>query len=172
MDQSEQTGVDFASITANIISSYVANNSFHRNELPAVIASVHMALQSLVAPQQVGRAKPQPAVAVRKSVTPDFLISLEDGKPYKSLKRHLTRLGLTPQAYREKWSLPPDYPMVASNYALQRSQLAKSMGLCEKRSKLTAAEAAVEFKEEVDAAPAEASKPKRRTAANKGKGSE
>ena len=113
-----------------------------------MIASVHMALQGLVAPQQVEREKPQPAVGVRKSVTPDFLISLEDGKPYKSLKRHLTRLGLTPQAYREKWGLPPDYPMVAANYALQRSELAKSMGLGEKRRKQTAAEAAVTSKEE------------------------
>jgi predicted transcriptional regulator len=169
MDQSEQPSIDFASITADIISSYVANNVVHRADLPAVITSVHTALQGLVAPRQVEAEKPQPPVSIRKSVTPDFLISLEDGKPYKSLKRHLTKLGLTPQAYREKWSLPPDYPMVAANYALKRSELAKSMGLGERRRKLTVAEAAVNPNEEADTAPAEASKPKRRTSAKKGR---
>jgi predicted transcriptional regulator len=172
MDQSEQPSIDFASITADIVSSYVANNSVHRNELPALITSVHAALQGLVAPRPVEAEKPQPPVSVRKSVTPDFLISLEDGKPYKSLKRHLTKLGLTPQAYREKWGLPPDYPMVAANYALKRSELAKSMGLGEKRRKPAVTETAVNPKEEADTAPAEASKPKRRTSANKGKASE
>jgi predicted transcriptional regulator len=103
-------------------------------------------------------------------VTPDFLISLEDGKPYKSLKRHLTRLGLTPQAYREKWNLPPNYPMVAPNYALQRSELAKSSGLGQLR-RTTAAKAAAASDEAV-AMPAEAPKPKRRAPAKKGKASE
>ena len=172
MDQPEQPSIDFASITADIISSYVANNSVHRNELPAVITSVHMALQGLVAPRPVEAEKPQPPVSIRKSVTPDFLISLEDGKPYKSLKRHLTTLGLTPQAYREKWGLPLDYPMVAASYALKRSELAKSMGLGEKRKKPAAAKAAAITKEETVAGPVEATKPKRRAPAKKGKASE
>jgi predicted transcriptional regulator len=172
MDQPEQPSIDFASITADIISSYVANNSVHRNELPAVIASVHMALQALVAPKQVEAEKPQPPVSIRKSVTPDFLISLEDGKPYKALKRHLAKLGLTPQAYREKWGLAPDYPMVASNYALKRSELAKSMRLGEKREKPAAAKAAPSSKKEAVTASAEASKPKRGAPAKKGKASE
>ena len=92
MDQPEQQ-VDFASITADIVSSYVANNSVHRAELPNVIASVHAALQGLVAPKPAEPKRPQPPVSIRKSITPDFLISLEDGKKYKSLKRHLRRLG-------------------------------------------------------------------------------
>jgi predicted transcriptional regulator len=168
MDQTEQTSIDFAGITADIISSYVANNSVHRNELSAVITSVHMALQGLVAPRPVEAEKPQPPVSIRKSVTPDFLISLEDGKPYKSLKRHLTKLGLTPQAYREKWGLPLDYPMVAASYALKRSELAKSMGLGEKRKKPVAAKVAASSKEETVSASAETTKPKRRAPAKKG----
>ena len=87
-------------------------------------------------------AKPTPAVSIRKSITPDYLISLEDGKQYKSLKRHLTKLGLTPEAYREKWDLPRDYPMVAANYAAKRSELAKSIGLGQMRSKAAQAKAA------------------------------
>jgi predicted transcriptional regulator len=168
MDQSEQTSADFTSITADIISSYVANNSVHRNELPAVIASVHAALQALVAPRQVEAEKPQPPVSIRKSVTPDFLISLEDGKPYRTLKRHLAKLGLTPQAYREKWGLAPDYPMVAPNYALKRSELAKSMGLGAVPKKPAAEKVAALSKEDTVAAPAEAAKPKRRAPAKKG----
>src|SRR5215217_3486342 len=111
MDQPEQL-LDFAGITADIVSSYVANNSVHRADLPALIASVHAALQGLVAPKPAESEKPQPAVPIRKSVTPDFLISLEDGKPYKALKRHLRGRDLTPEAYREKWGLPGDYPIV------------------------------------------------------------
>lgn len=94
MDQPEQQ-LDFASITADIVSSYVANNSVHRADLPNVIASVHAALRGLVAPKPAEPEKPQPPVSIRKSVTPDFLISLEDGKKYKSLKRHLGTVGLT-----------------------------------------------------------------------------
>ena len=137
MDQPEQQ-LDFARITADIVSSYVANNSVHRAELPHVIASVHAALQSIVAPKPAEPEKPQPAVSIRKSINPDFLISLEDGKPYKSLKRHLRKLGLSPSEYRAKWELPADYPMVAANYALQRSELAKSMGLGQQRRKTAA----------------------------------
>jgi predicted transcriptional regulator len=139
MNQSEQASVDFIGITADIVSSYVAKNVVHHADLAAVIASVHTALQGLVAPKLVEPEKPQPPVSIRKSVTPDFLISLEDGKPYKALKRHLTRLGLTPEAYREKWGLPLDYPMVAPNYAQKRSELAKSFGLGERRRKSAAA---------------------------------
>jgi predicted transcriptional regulator len=135
MDQTEQAKPDFASITADIVSSYVTNNAIHRNDLPTVIASVHAALQGLITPKQTEPEKPQPAVSIRKSISPDFLISLEDGRKYKSLKRHLGKLGLTPEDYRAKWGLPPDYPMVAPNYALQRSELAKSMGLGQQRKK-------------------------------------
>ncbi len=98
MNQTNPPDLDLTSITADIVSSYVANNAVHRADLPAVIASVHAALQGLVAPKQAEPAKQlQPAIAIRKSVTPDFLVSLEDGKKYKTLKRHLGKLGLTPR---------------------------------------------------------------------------
>jgi predicted transcriptional regulator len=131
-----------------------------------------MALQGLAAPRRVEAEKPQPPVSSRKSVTPDFLISLEDGKPYKSLKRHLTKLGLTPQAYREKWGLPLDYPMVAASYALKRSELAKSMGLGAIRKSPAAAKAAAPARKDAVTAEAETVKPKRRAPAKKAKASE
>jgi predicted transcriptional regulator len=164
MDQPEQP-LDFASITADIVSSYVANNSVHRGDLPTVIASVHAALLGLTTPKQEESDKPQPAVSIRKSITPDFLISLEDGKKYKTLKRHLGTLGLTAEEYRAKWGLPGDYPMVAPNYALRRSELARSSGLGQQRRK--AAAKAVAAPEDTAAAPAEASKPKRRAPSKK-----
>jgi len=164
MDQPEQP-LDFASITADIVSSYVANNSVHRGDLATVIASVHAALLGLTTPKQEESDKPQPAVSIRKSITPDFLISLEDGKKYKTLKRHLGTLGLTAEEYRAKWGLPGDYPMVAPNYALRRSELARSSGLGQQRRK--AAAKAVAAPEEAATAPAEASKPKRRAPSKK-----
>src|SRR5215218_964938 len=142
MDQPEQL-LDFAGITADIVSSYVANNSVHRADLPNVIASVHAALQGLVAPKPAEPERPEPAVSIRKSITPDFLISLEDGKKYKTLKRHLGKLGLTPDEYRAKWGLPADYPMVALSYAHKRSELARSSGLGQQRRKTAAKAAAV-----------------------------
>jgi predicted transcriptional regulator len=155
MNQPEQA-LDFASITADIVSSYVANNSVHRADLLNVIASVHAALQGLVAPKPAELERPEPAVSIRKSVTPDFLISLEDGKKYKTLKRHLGKLGLTPDEYRAKWGLPADYPMVAPDYAQKRSELARSSGLGQQRRKTAA------VSDEAVTTSAEASKPKRR----------
>jgi predicted transcriptional regulator len=164
MDQPEQP-LDFASITADIVSSYVANNSVHRGDLPTVIASVHAALLGLTTPKQEESEKPQPAVSIRKSITPDSLISLEDGKKYKTLKRHLGTLGLTAEEYRAKWGLPADYPMVAPNYAAKRSELARSSGLGQQRRK-TAAKA-VAVSDEAVTTSAEASKPKRRAPSKK-----
>ena len=164
MDQPEQP-LDFASITADIVSSYVANNAVHRGDLPTVIASVHAALLGLTTPKQEESEKPQPAVSIRKSITPDFLISLEDGKKYKTLKRHLGKLGLTAEEYRAKWGLPADYPMVAPNYAAKRSELARSSGLGQQRRK-TAAKA-VAVSDEAVTTSADASKPKRRAPSKK-----
>jgi predicted transcriptional regulator len=164
MDEPEQP-LDFASITADIVSSYVANNSVHRGDLPTVIASVHAALLSLTTPKLEESEKPQPAVSIRKSITPDFLISLEDGKKYKTIKRHLGKLGLTAEEYRAKWGLPADYPMVAPNYAAKRSELARSSGLGQQRRK-TAAKA-VAVSDEAVTTSAEASKPKRRAPSKK-----
>jgi predicted transcriptional regulator len=118
------------------VSAFVSNNSVPVTELPALIGSVHAALQNVSNPIQVKAAeKPTPAVPVKKSVTPDAIISLIDGKPYKSMKRHLTRHGLTPAQYRERFDLPRDYPMVAASYAAKRSELAKSTGLGQQRRK-------------------------------------
>ena len=119
-------------LTTEIVSAFVARNSVAASDLPALISSVHATLSGLGSPAAPAfAAEPlKPAVSIKKSITPDFLISLEDGRPYKSLKRHLsTKHGLTPEAYRAKWNLPKDYPMVAPNYAKARSDLAKQMGL-------------------------------------------
>ncbi len=128
---------NYTELTADIVSAYVAKNSVRPADLPDLIASVHAALQSATKPaENVEEAKPTPPVTPKKSITPDFLISLEDGRRYKSLKRHLRGRGLTPEEYRKKWGLPHDYPMVAPNYAKARSDLAKSMGLGQVRRKV------------------------------------
>jgi len=128
---------DLVGLTAEIISAYVSNNSVAKEDLSSIIADVHDALSK--AAQQGGpqeREELRPAVALKKSVTPDYIICLEDGKKFKSLKRHLrTHYNLSPEEYREKWGLPHDYPMVAPNYAAARSQLAKEMGLGTRREK-------------------------------------
>ena len=119
-------------LTSEIVAAFVSNNPLPMGELPSLILAVHAAVIRLAAvpesvPLQI-EAK-TPAVPIRRSITPDFLICLDDGKRFKSLRRHLTGHGLTPEQYREKWNLPSDYPMVAPNYAAQRSALAKQIGL-------------------------------------------
>ena len=119
-------------MAAEVVAAFVSNNPLPKGELPALIQTLHDALTRLsvgvedAAPKEEPK---QPAVSIRKSITPDYLICLEDGKKFKSLKRHLGALGLTPDQYRAKWKLPPDYPMVAPNYAATRSALAKAIGL-------------------------------------------
>lgn len=122
-------------LTADVVAAYVSNNPVPVGELPNLIADVHAALGRVGgAPEQVPVDKQKPAVNPKKSVTEDYIICLEDGKKFKSLKRHLmTHYGLTPDQYREKWGLEPNYPMVAPSYAAARSQLAKQMGLGRKR---------------------------------------
>jgi len=117
------------SLTVGIVSAYVSHNAIPASDLPGLIRSVRAALSE--GEQAVGacEAPAAPAVPIGKSITPDHLVSLLDGKPYKSLKRHLTSHGLTPNEYRQKFGLPSDYPMVAANYAKARSDLAKAMGL-------------------------------------------
>jgi predicted transcriptional regulator len=126
---------NYIELAADIVSAYVSNNSVPSSELPALINEVHNALlrvTSGVAPVVVEALKP--AVPAKKSITNDFIICLEDGKKFKSLKRHLrTQYNISPEEYREKWGLPADYPMVAPNYAKARSQLAKQMGLGQQR---------------------------------------
>jgi len=122
-------------LAANIVSAYVSNNTVAAPELPALLASVHGALLRLgEAPGEDLNEPLKPAVSIKRSLTPEYLVCLEDGKKFKSLKRHLrTQYNMTPEQYREKWNLPADYPMVAPNYAAARSKLAKVMGLGHQR---------------------------------------
>jgi predicted transcriptional regulator len=125
----------YIELTADIVSAYVSNNSVASSDIPGLINQVHAAL--LRVSSGAGEAQPEPlkpAVSIKKSITPDHLVCLEDGKKFKSLKRHLrTQYNMTPEQYRDKWGLAPDYPMVAPNYAQARSQLAKQMGLGQQR---------------------------------------
>lgn len=126
---------EIVELTAEIVSAYVSNNTVVASDLPSLIQDIHQALtraSSNAAP--VDREELKPAIAVKRSVHPDYIICLEDGKKFKSLKRHLrTHYNLSPEEYREKWGLPHDYPMVAPNYAAARSELAKKMGLGTRR---------------------------------------
>lgn len=123
--------IDLLGMTTEIVSAYVGNNSVSSTDLPGLIQSIHRALSGVSQPPEaVDSAPKEPAVSIKKSITPDFLICLEDGRKFKSLKRHLrTKYNLSPEDYRAKWGLPKDYPMVAPNYARARSDLAKQMGL-------------------------------------------
>jgi predicted transcriptional regulator len=131
----QNAGADLIDLTADIVSAYVSNNSVQVTDLPALIGDVHRALTNT----QMGLNEPEPeplkpAVNPKKSIFPDYIVCLEDGKKFKSLKRHLrTHYDLSPEEYREKWGLPADYPMVAPNYAAARSALAKKMGLGQQR---------------------------------------
>lgn len=134
----DDASTHFIDLAADIVSAYVANNSVPVSDLPQLINDVYTALTKVGTGAVVEvKAEPQrPAVSLRKSISDDFLICLEDGKKFKSLKRHLrSQYNLSPEQYREKWGLPADYPMVAPNYALARSQLAKKMGLGQQRRK-------------------------------------
>ncbi|KMO44418.1 MucR family transcriptional regulator [Methylobacterium tarhaniae] len=126
---------DLIDLTAKVVSAYVSENHVQAAELPALIASTYASLAKLDAPAEPEPARPEPPVPIRKTVSPDHIISLEDGKPYKSLKRHLTTRGLSPEQYRQKWGLPHDYPMVAANYAAERSEIARASGLGRSRTK-------------------------------------
>ncbi|MGF7006819.1 MucR family transcriptional regulator [Aminobacter sp. BE322] len=122
--------IDFLGLTAHIVSAYVENNKVPASGLPDLIASVNSSIQSLGKPAEEPVEAPQPAVNPKRSIHPDYIICLEDGKKFKSLKRHLSvHFGLTPEEYRAKWGLPADYPMVAPNYAAARSELARTLGL-------------------------------------------
>ena len=134
MNDSAENG-NFVGLTANIVSAYVSNNTVAQGDIPALINQVHSALLRVSNGEAQSPSEPlKPAVPVKRSINPDFIVCLEDGKKFKSLKRHLrTQYGMTPEQYREKWALPPDYPMVAPNYAAARSQLAKQMGLGQQR---------------------------------------
>ncbi|WP_457107362.1 MucR family transcriptional regulator [Methylobacterium sp. P5_C11] len=124
--------LDYIERTVDVVAAYVSNNSLPSADLPALIASIHEALNTIGSGPAAATAesveRPTPA-QIRKSIRPDGLVSFIDGKPYKTLKRHLTKHGLDPQSYRERYGLPTDYPTTSANYSAQRSALAKSLGL-------------------------------------------
>jgi len=126
---------NYIQLTAEIVSAYVSNNTVPSSDIPALINQVHAALTRVSgSPGETPVEPMKPAISVKKSITPEYIVCLEDGKKFKSLKRHLrTQYNMTPEQYREKWNLPADYPMVAPNYAAARSQLAKQMGLGQQR---------------------------------------
>ena len=129
----------FIELTANIVSAYVSNNTVPAGELSTLINQVHSALSQVSSGLGEIKGEPvRPAIPVKKSITSDYIVCLEDGKKFKSLKRHLrSQYKMSPEQYREKWGLPPDYPMVAPNYAAARSRLAKQMGLGQQRRRRT-----------------------------------
>ncbi len=136
MSMSEPTAnANYIELTAEIVSAYVSNNTVSAADIPALIGQVHAALARVSGKSGDGASEPlRPAIAVKKSITPEYIVCLEDGKKFKSLKRHLrTQYNMTPEQYREKWALGADYPMVAPSYAAARSQLAKQMGLGQQR---------------------------------------
>ncbi len=126
---------NYIELAADIVSAYVSNNSVPASDLPALINEVHSALLRVTSGQVIAVPEtPKPAVSPKKSITNEHIVCLEDGRKFKSLKRHLrTQYNMSPDEYREKWNLPPDYPMVAPNYAKARSNLAKQMGLGQQR---------------------------------------
>ena len=141
MEQEQvETASELLELSTEIVASYVSHNVVPAAELPELIASVYGAMAATQTETKETKEPLKPAVSVRKSITDDYLICLEDGKKFKSLKRHLrTHYGLSPEEYREKWGLPSDYPMVAPNYAAARSELAKKMGLGQRGGRRKAA---------------------------------
>ncbi|ACA15537.1 transcriptional regulator, MucR family [Methylobacterium sp. 4-46] len=135
MSEAEGSAARNVELVADLVAAFLSYNTVPAGQLPGLIRSVHEAVSGLGKLAEVVPAKPVPPIPIRKTVTPDAIISLEDGKPYKSLKRHLTGRGLTPEQYREKWGLPPNYPMVAPNYAAQRSEFAKALSFGQHRRK-------------------------------------
>ena len=129
MENAAQSG-DLLTLTTEIVAAHVSNNTVALTDLPQLINQVYNSLANIGNVATPPPERPQPAVPVRKSIHPDYIVCLEDGKKLKMLKRHLkTAYNMAPEAYRERWGLPPDYPMVAPNYARQRSRLAKEIGL-------------------------------------------
>jgi predicted transcriptional regulator len=121
---------DLLTLTTEIVAAHVSNNTVSVSDLPTLINQVYQSLATIGQSPAISAERPQPAVSVKRSVHPDYIVCLEDGKKLKMLKRHLkTAYNMTPDEYRERWGLAPDYPMVAPNYARQRSKLAKEIGL-------------------------------------------
>lgn len=134
----DNRAAEIIELTADIVAAYVRNNPVPVTGLPDLIAATHSSLLNLGRPRIAETPARTPAVNPKKSVFPDYIVSLEDGRKFKSMKRHLGLLGMTPDEYRQKWNLPADYPMVAPSYAARRSALAKALGLGKKRAPVNA----------------------------------
>jgi predicted transcriptional regulator len=153
MPNSNTSSSDKTSLSADIVAAYVSHNAVAPVGLPALIESVHSAITSLGVVEAMPKTEALiPAVPIRKSITPGFLICLDDGKKLKTLKRHLTNLGMTPDQYRTKWNLPKEYPMTAPDYAATRSALAKSIGLGQLRKDTAKRKPGRTFKAEAEKA--------------------
>jgi predicted transcriptional regulator len=153
MPNSNTSSSDKTSLSADIVAAYVSHNAVAPVGLPALIESVHSAITSLGVVEAIPKTEALiPAVPIRKSITPGFLICLDDGKKLKTLKRHLTNLGMTPDQYRTKWNLPKEYPMTAPDYAATRSALAKSIGLGQLRKDTAKRKPGQTFKAEAEKA--------------------
>ncbi|MCJ2032753.1 MucR family transcriptional regulator [Methylobacterium sp. J-068] len=156
-------------LTVDIVTAFVSNNSIPVSELANLLTSVHTAVSGLISSESSGPAKDAIAKAapaqVKKSITPEALISFEDGKPYKTLKRHLTLRGLSPEAYRAKHGLPADYPMTCANYSAQRSELARGLGLGQQRRSYAKAAGAEETVSKGPGDPKKAGRPRKVSAA-------
>ena len=131
MDNQNSGSGNLSELTADVVSAYLAHNPVRADDIPTLIQTVHSALSTVGNGhgQEAPQVKPKPPMPWKNAIKPDGIVSFEDGKSYKSMKRHLTTRGMTPEQYRERWSLPQDFPMVAPNYAAARSELAKKMGL-------------------------------------------
>ena len=170
-DTAPTAQLDYIERTVDVVAAYVSNNSLPSAELPGLIASIHDALNSIgsgpSAPAAETVDRPTPA-QIRKSIRPDGLVSFIDGKSYKTLKRHLTKHGLDPQSYRERYGLPADYPTTSANYSAQRSALAKSLGLGQPGRSQSADR---DEPEAADEAASAAPQSRRKAVASKGRGS-
>ena len=139
MPDTPKTDMTLVDVTAEIVAAYVSHNAISSSDLGKLIADVYSAVNGTTLPAQPTPGPAQvPAISIRKSITPDYIVCLEDGKKFKSMKRHLDKLGMTPAQYRAKWNLPPDYPMVAASYSARRSDLAKTNGLGRKAGQVIA----------------------------------
>ena len=153
MADTPKADATFVEITAEIVAAYILHNSISSSDLGKLIADVYFAVNGTTLPAQPAPAPAQaPAISIRKSVTPDYIVCLEDGKKFKSMKRHLDKLGMTPAQYRAKWNLPTDYPMVAASYSARRSDLAKTNGLGRRAGQVVAKAAPAKAKRKPAAA--------------------
>ena len=153
MPDTPKTDMTLVDVTAEIVAAYISHNSISSSDLGKLIADVYSAVNRTTQPAQSAPAPAQaPAISIRKSVTPDYIVCLEDGKKFKSMKRHLMKLGMSPDQYRAKWNLPGDYPMVAASYSARRSDLARTNGLGRKPGEVLTKAAPVKAKRKTTAA--------------------